>query len=226
MGRPVTPSRPAPTHDLIRLREPFALKVDAPVPAWVELALRQTPWVVVRRGHIRDGMMPVGVRGPARQQRFGTFLEVVEIEDQVTPEDLINSRYVNEWKPKAAVQALVALDRVASILVQDGYRWGPGGSVGFEIATGVTTATFSSDLDLILRQDQRLEPGEAIDLQTELAEAAMPVRLDVMLETPHGGVSLADLVTMPRQVLVRTPDGARLAADPWTGPCALSETGL
>ena len=53
----------APTHDLIRLREPIALAVDAPVPPWVEPVLRRAPWVVVRRGHVRDGMMPVGVRG-------------------------------------------------------------------------------------------------------------------------------------------------------------------
>jgi phosphoribosyl-dephospho-CoA transferase len=216
MGHPVRPYRPAPTHDLILVRESFVLKADAQVPAWVELALRRTPWVVVRRGHIRDGMIPVGVRGPVREQRFGAFLAVVDIADQVTPEDLTNSRYVIERKPKPAVQALVALEQVASILMQHGYRWGPGGSVGFEIATGVTTATFSSDLDLILRQDQRLQPGEAIDLLADLAEAAMPARVDVMLETPHGGVSLADLAMMPRRVLVRTPDGARLAADPWT----------
>lgn len=227
MERRVTPSRPAPTHDLIRLREPFALKADAPLPAWVELALRRTPWVVVRRGYIRDGMMPVGVRGPARQQRFGGFLAVVEIADQVTPEDLTNARYVIERKSKPPIQAMVGLDRVASILVQHDYRWGPGGSVGFEIATGVTTATFTSDLDLILRQDQRLEPGEAIDLHADLSKAAMPARVDVMLETPHGGVSLTDLTTMPRQVLVRTPDGARLATDPWTlDTGALSESAL
>jgi hypothetical protein len=28
-------------------------------------------------------------------------------------------------------------------------------------------------------------------------------------------VALADLAAMPAQVLVRTPDGARLSADPW-----------
>jgi phosphoribosyl-dephospho-CoA transferase len=216
MGRPVRPARPAPTHDLIRLREPFALQADAPIPTWVELALTRTPWVTVRRGYIREGMMPVGVRGSARQQRFGTFLAIGEIADKLTPEDLTKSRYVIQRKPKAAVHALLALDRVSPVLVQRGYRWGPGGSVGFEIATGVTTATFSSDLDLILRQDQRLEPGEAIDLLADLTEAAMPARVDVMLETPHGGVSLADLATMSTQVLLRTPDGARLAADPWT----------
>jgi hypothetical protein len=52
---------PAPTHDLIRLREPIALTVEAPAPTWVELALRR-PWLVVRHGRVHDGMMSVGVR--------------------------------------------------------------------------------------------------------------------------------------------------------------------
>ena len=37
----------------------------------------------------------------------------------------------------------------------------------------------------------------------------------LLLETPHGGVSLADLAARPTHVLVRTPHGARLVADPW-----------
>jgi phosphoribosyl-dephospho-CoA transferase len=100
-------------------------------------------------------------------------------------------------------------------LARRGHRWGRGGGVGFEIATDVPTATSSSDLDLILRQDRRLEPNEAIVLRAAWAGAAAPARIDVMLETPRGGVSLADLAAMPALVLVRTPDGARLSADPW-----------
>lgn len=215
MGRVLIPSGPAPTHDLVRLREPIALTVDAPVPSWVEPALRRTPWVVVRRGYVRDGMMPVGVRGLTRQQRFAAFLAVAEIADRLSPEDLTVSRYIVEGKRKDVVPALAALARVAPILARRGHRWGPGGSVGFEFATSVPTATRSSDLDLILRQDRRFEPNEAFDLRAALAEAAAPARIDVMIETPRGGVSLADLAAMPAQVLVRTPDGARLAADPW-----------
>lgn len=209
------PGSPAPTHDLIRLRKPIALTVNAPVPSWVEPALRRTPWVVVRRGYVRDGMMPVGVRGLTRQQRFAAFLAVAEIGNRLSPEDLTVSRYAIEQKRRDAVPALAALARVAPILARRGHRWGPGGSVGFELAAGVSTATLSSDLDVILRQDRRLEPNEAFDLRAALAEAAAPARIDVMLETPRGGVSLADLAAMPAQVLVRTPDGARLAADPW-----------
>ena len=215
MERALMPGRPAPTHDLIRLREPIALTVDAPVPAWVEPALSRTPWVVVRRGPVRDGMIPVGVRGPARSQRFAAMLAIAEIADRLSPEDLTDPRYAIAQKRKDAAPALAALARVAPILARRGHRWGPGGSVGFEIATGLPTATASSDLDLILRQERRLEPGEAIDLRAALAEAAAPARIDVMLETPRGGVSLADLAAMPGQLLVRTTDGPRLSADPW-----------
>ena len=37
-----------------------------------------------------------------------------------------------------------------------------------------------------------------------------------MLETPCGGVALRDLAAAPKHVLVRTADGARLSADPWS----------
>jgi phosphoribosyl-dephospho-CoA transferase len=215
MERAVMAGRPAPTHDLIRLREPIALTVDASVPAWVERALRRTPWVVVRRGYMLDDMMPVGVRGLVRPERFAAVLAVAEIAEQLSPEELTDSRYVIDRKRKDVAPALAALARVARILASRGHRWGPGGSVGFEIATGVASATSSSDLDLILRQERRLELHEAINLRAVLAEAAAPARVDVLLETPRGGVSLADLAAMPARVLMRTPDGARLAADPW-----------
>jgi phosphoribosyl-dephospho-CoA transferase len=206
---------PCTTHDLIRLLEPIALTADAPAPSWLGPALKRAPWVVVRRGPVRDGMIPVGVRGSARHQRFAAFVTVAEIADRLSPEDLTDSRYLVERKPKDPAPAMAALERVTPILARSGRRWGPGGSVGFEIATGVSTATSSSDLDLILRQDHRLEPNEAIALLDALTKAAAPVRIDVLLETPMGGVSLAELAAMPAKVLVRTPFGPRLSVDPW-----------
>ncbi len=203
------------THDLIRLREPIALVMNAPAPPWVEPALTRTPWVVARRGHVHNGMVPVGVRGVTRSQRFAAWVAIAEIAERLSPEDLTDSRYVIERKRKNAVPAMAALAAVAPILARSGRPWGPGGSVGFEIATGATTATLSSDLDLILRQDRRLEPSEAIALLGALAEAAAPVRIDVLLETPIGGVSLVELAAMSSQVLVRTPYGPRLSVDPW-----------
>jgi phosphoribosyl-dephospho-CoA transferase len=206
---------PASTHDLIRLRHPIMLTAEGPAPSWVESALRRAPWVVVRRGHVRKGLMPVGVRGKARHERFAALLEPAEIADRLSPEDLTVANHDIEQFRKDAIPALAALDRIAPLLVRCGYHWGPGGSVGFEMATGIATATAPSDLDLILRQDRRLAPKAAAELLAALAKAAAPARIDVILETPGGGVALADLAAMPAQVLVRTPNGTRLSADPW-----------
>jgi phosphoribosyl-dephospho-CoA transferase len=211
----LTEGRPAPTHDLIRLRAPIKLANEVPPPAWVELALGQIPWVVVRRGHIRDGLVPVGVRGVTRSHRFAALLAVAEIAERIAPEDLaVSGRHI-EPKRKDAIPALAALDRVADVLMRRGYRWGPGGSVGFELATGLATATALSDLDLILRQDRRLDSDRATDLLAALIKAAAPARIDVMLETPIGGVALADVAAKRPQLLVRTPLGPCLAVDPW-----------
>jgi phosphoribosyl-dephospho-CoA transferase len=178
-------------------------------------ALRRTPWVVVRRGYVRDGMLPVGVHGAARHQRFAACVAVGEIAERRSPQDLTTLPYDIEPRRRDAVPALAAVARVAAVLERGGHRWGPRGSVGFEIATGAPVATPSSDLDLVLRQARRLEPNAAIDLRAALAEAAAPGRVDVMLETPSGGVTLTDLAMRPACVLVRTPEGPRLAADPW-----------
>jgi phosphoribosyl-dephospho-CoA transferase len=201
------------THDLIRLVEPIDLVAETPAPLWLGPALQRAPWVVIRRGPVHHGMIPVGVRGAARHQRLGAFLPAARISERLAPEDL--SLHTTGPKRREAVPAMAALARVAPVLARHGARWGPGGSVGFEIASGVATATPRSDLDLILRQDHRLEPMNAIELLAELAKAAAPARIDVMLETPSGGVSLADFAAMPPQLLVRTPLGPRLLLDPW-----------
>lgn len=130
-------------------------------------------------------------------------------------EQLTDFRSVLQPMRRDAVPALAALARVAPLLERRGYRWGPGRSVDFELATGAATATPSSDLDVILRQAHRLEPHEADALRAVLVQAAAPARIDVLLETPHGDVSLADLAAKPTHVLVRTPHGARLMGDPW-----------
>jgi phosphoribosyl-dephospho-CoA transferase len=220
----IMPCSSGTTHDLIRPLEPIALTADGSAPSWLGPALQRAPWVVVRRGHIRAGGIPVGVRGGTRSQRFAAWLAVADIAERRSPEELWDS-VENRPTPglacaprptrTGAVPALAALARVAPLLARRGYRWGPGGSVGFELATGVAMAAASSDLDLILRQAGRLEPGEARALRAALAEAAAPARIDALLETPCGGVSLAELAAAPTRVLVRTPDGPHLVADPW-----------
>jgi phosphoribosyl-dephospho-CoA transferase len=110
------------------------------------------------------------VRGMTRSQRFAAWLAVADVAERRLPEELWDSvenrptpglAYALERTRTEAVPALAALARVAPLLARHGYRWGPGGSIGFELATGVAIAPESSDLDVILRHDRRLEPDEA-----------------------------------------------------------------
>jgi phosphoribosyl-dephospho-CoA transferase len=48
----------------------------------------------------------------------------------------------------------------------------------------------------------------------------LPVTVDVLLETPHGAVALAEYVSAPRPILLRSATGARLTSDPWAPEAA------
>jgi phosphoribosyl-dephospho-CoA transferase len=54
----------------------------------------------------------------------------------------------------------------------------------------------------------------AARLQLELS--SLPVRIDALLETPNGAVSLAEYSTSVGTMLLRSALGPRLVPDPWS----------
>lgn len=202
-------------HDLLRLARLPAYENE---PPWVREAWARAPFVVVRRALAATGFVAVGVRGSARAQRYGTWAETADIEASIAPEDLLHVAPVPTRRALPPMRALVALRSAASPLAS--FVWGPTGSSGFELATGMPCVTEASDLDLLVRTPQRLACATARDLQAALAEYATHagLRIDVQIETPMGGVALAELAMSKPRVLVRDPAGARLVADPWALP--------
>jgi len=216
-------------HTLIRIDGPQALRAEAggPIsppavglPTWAAESLRRAPWVVVRRAQINGGLIPVGVRGESRQQRFAAWLSPDDALEVVTPQALVSSR---AWALAAAadpvrhrtIAALVVRDRVERVMCEHGLaeRWGPGGSVGFELASGKPTVTSSNDLDLVLELDRLdLIAGSASSLGSALT--GLPVRVDVLLETPEGAVVLSEYVRVCRSetcsFVLRSSTGPRL----------------
>jgi phosphoribosyl-dephospho-CoA transferase len=92
--------------------------------------------------------------------------------------------------------------------------WGPGGSVGYELASGVATVRESSDLDLIFFAPKKLDMTEAQDLWQMISCA--PGKVDALVETPFCGFSLEEFATTsPRKILLRTSDGRILGSNPW-----------
>jgi phosphoribosyl-dephospho-CoA transferase len=207
-------------HTLLRIAGPGALSV-APerrdrrevLPEWVCGSLQRAPWMVVRRAQVRDGLIPVGVRGESRQERFAAWISIRDVLECVTPHALA-SRHAGTHSPRhAGIPALAALDSVSTIMRAHGFHgvWGPTGSVGFELASGCPTATLESDLDLAVQLDSLPDLATARLLHRDLSQ--LPVRTDALLETPQGGASLAEYVRMPQCFVLRTAAGPRLVTE-------------
>ena len=186
----------ARAHDFLRLRSPAGLILDSSAPEWLAASLARAPWVVVRRGQILDGIIPIEARGAIKTQRLAALVSIRDVAYRSTPEEL-SARRAEPWRA-AQAPALSALARVARVLARLGESWGPTGSVAFELATGLPVASRSSDLDLILRREESPGAHEAAELLEDLVQVASPARLDAVIETAQGGVSLADLAVGSR----------------------------
>jgi phosphoribosyl-dephospho-CoA transferase len=208
-------SAPA-VHALLRVTDLDALVFEARRPHWARAALRLAPWVVVRRAAPRVGLWSVGVRGGARPQRSAAWLPHGAVQECITPQMLAAKRFWRQHPSATAAPAVAVLDEVAVILVAHGFAglWGPGGSVGFELASGVRSTTLGSDLDLVLNADEPMTRTDAARLHAELSK--LPVRIDLLLETPHGAAALAEYATSAEVTLLRSVRGPRLVRDPWS----------
>jgi phosphoribosyl-dephospho-CoA transferase len=185
-------------HDLLRIAPVTQLCRGG--PPWVSPALREAPWVVVRRARCAPGQVPVGVRGPSRSHRHATAVDATTIAEILSPPDLVDRI---DRLPDLPVTA--ALRRCADVLAPTGLRWGPAGSVGFTLAAGVSAITASSDLDLVLTADE-VPPLPMLAALSEKFRG-LSARVDCQLDLPIGGIALDDLLGRTDQVLVRTYDG-------------------
>jgi phosphoribosyl-dephospho-CoA transferase len=201
-------------HDLLRLASGSPLLNESGgrqhLPRWVIGALARDPWVVVRRDIRREGRVPVGVRGPLRRLRHPAWIDQACVIQRLTPEDLVaRAQGQSTWRWTAV------LGQVAPVLAAAELRWGPTGSVGYELATGAPSTGEGSDLDLLVRAPSAIATGWD-DLAAGLQDAGRihGCRLDCQVETPAGGIHLDEFLT-PGLMLARTDRGPLLVTDPW-----------
>jgi phosphoribosyl-dephospho-CoA transferase len=91
--------------------------------------------------------------------------------------------------------------------------WGPGGSVGYELASGIPAVRADSDLDFVLFAPRQFDIAEAQDLWRMISSA--PGKVDAVVETPCCGFSLEEFATnLHRKILLRTSEGRVLGSDP------------
>jgi phosphoribosyl-dephospho-CoA transferase len=196
-------------HDLVKLVSDVE-EACTEKPSWVDPAILQCPWVVVRRGLIPDSMVPIGVRGATRQQRWGGYIRFDQIKLILSPQQLRSSSIQAE---RSNLPAFHALRFVEAILPSE-LEWGPGGSIGFELATGIPAVTSHSDLDLVIRAQAPFDRKTARDLWR--VSAAAPATVDAFVETGRCGFSLQEYaLSESDRLLVRTAQGRMLTDNPW-----------
>lgn len=205
-------------HDLLRLRRLPSFDGE---PAWVRAAFAAAPFAVVRRAQTAFGVVAIGVRGNGRAQRYGTWAEAADVEAAIAPEDLAVSLRADPERRALPAFALYAALR-HEVRCLDAFSWGPTGSVGFELVSGVPIVTATSDLDLLIRMPRSLSRERATQMLSELESHAQHagIRVDVQLETPAGGIALAEWAAGKSRVMARHAQGPRLIADPWTATAA------
>jgi phosphoribosyl-dephospho-CoA transferase len=201
-------------HDLLKIGSAADLCSAQPLPAWAYRSLETDCWVVVRRSLPYKGMVPVGVRGFSREQRFAAYLPIQAVLDRVTPEQLVRHRAWRRVRRGRDLPAFQALDLVCQIMSGFDLSWGPTGSVGFEIATGFPAATPNSDLDLLIRAPHELPPDLCRRLSAELRER-LPVRSDALIETGIGAIALVEFAHGSLPIVFRSSTGPKFVYRPW-----------
>jgi phosphoribosyl-dephospho-CoA transferase len=200
------------THDLLEIDANQLIAAQAAGPKWVEESLRRSPFVVVCRGRATEQEIPVGVRAPERNQRWATFCPPKLVRSILTPPQLL-TRNVPIVRAEA-IPALRAFNLLKDRWMHLGRPWGPGGSVGFELATGNLVANEQSDLDIVIYADTRMTAGEAKSLCAQTM--GLSAVADIRVETHVAGFSLTEYARAGfTGILLRTPDGHVVGNDPW-----------
>lgn len=189
-------------HDLLWLD---AMPDEMALPAW---ANHSAP-LVVRRAMAAPGRIPVGLRGLRRSERHACEIMAASVLRCVTPEMLAAMPFDGE-----SYAALSALQTVAPLLDATGWAWGPTGGVGFALASGLPVLRADSDLDLVLRLDTPPDAAQTEALRA-IAAAVTACRLDLQIDTGHGGFAYAEWAAGRSSILLKTDRGPLLTASPW-----------
>ncbi len=199
-------------HDLLEIDAKRFLSCHAFAPEWVVESLQRAPFVVVRRGPVTEDAIPVGVRGVDRSQRWAAMCPLKRVKSILAPPQLL-SRPVPKTR-EDAIPAFRALNLMKERWRDIACSWGPGGSVGFELAAGEQIAKPESDLDLVIYAAERITQDMAKSLYAQTLN--LPVAVDVRVEAPLWGFSLKEYACRtPGKILLRTASGITLGTDPW-----------
>jgi phosphoribosyl-dephospho-CoA transferase len=197
-------------HDLLWIREDAEL-LSPDEPAWIQNALEQAAVVVVRRAEAPPKFISVGIRGHSRAHRHAAFLRRSDMLACRTPESLASEKTWRKVSTAISPGLRTALKIVTGFSEREHLVWGPIGSVGYQLATGMQATSDTSDLDVLVRCGDF--PNRALLRAFHDAIRPCVVRVDVILEGPQGAVALEEYL-QNRNALIKTNRGPRFGTFP------------
>lgn len=195
------------THDIVRFDREIIQQ-----PALVaQLALTKQVFGVIRRGIAsQSDLVPVGLRGVARNQRFALEIPADAIQAVIHPWEITTreSFRVNEVAQFPAYAQYHAARKILS-----GFKWGVGGSLGFELSSGISAIKPTSDFDLLLYANA---PAE-LPLTVIAANHSFFEQFDTQVITAKGGFALKEYLRTPaKKILLKTDAGPLLTKELWS----------
>lgn len=192
-------------HDIVRFRDVGTIAFHEEVPDWVKARPASRHHAVVRRMKTTAQTVAIGLRGKGRSERIAGFIKKADIEEIITPQSLVsglahdrNSRFHD------------ILTEIDAIVSPFGYEWGPTGSIGFELATGIPVTTHTSDLDMTVYVPSSPDYQVLVQLYEQLQQCSL--RIDAQIEFGKMGAALlADMVKFKSGFLLRTSSGPLIA---------------
>ena len=205
-------------HDLLTFDNDNDLILEEnPLPSWAKDSLSKAKIVVVRRGVIKNDLIPVGLRGYERNQRLAGYLKKSSVLKQYHPDYFIkHESWLKLPIERQQLIAFQALRKIAPLLVH--YQWGISGSLAYEMATGIEMVKESpehiSDLDLIMPDLSKMNVNEAKEFLAKLNQFG--THADVQVVHGENGFSLEEYsLGHAQEILIKTAKGPILSKDPW-----------
>lgn len=175
-----------------------------------ELSLSQKVFGVVRRSIVDSpDLVPIGLRGKNRNQRYSQEVSIEAIEKVIHPWELVNTKSFRE-KEISEYSVYQEYLKAKGILADS--KWGIGGSLGFELASEIAAVKETSDFDLLIFTNSESElPINIIKKNSSFFE-----KLDTQIVSQRGGFSLKEYLHNPeKKILLKTNRGPKLTKEIW-----------
>ena len=196
-------------HDFVWINSLDDLPVET-LPEWVISQWNKQLPLVVRREAAAENKFTVGIRGIKPSQRFVTQIDKSSITHIMDVASLVsNSRELQR-------SMFIALPPVQVLLLLSQHNWpwtwAVTGSCAYTLVTDIQSMLSDGDLDVVIRCPT---PHQKEDFAEFAIKANTPLcRIDIHVETPKGGFSLAEWFKND-EVTLHTPRGDVMTADPW-----------